>query len=222
MAAQAQASTSGASEINFSNTNADGTWRMADNYGSVGVDRTQPNIFDAMGRTVDVNQALQLEIGADSQGMLKNLGTEPSAIDRYDSAADRVNLYMSTFKTTGGQNHRKNGVGGVMSADKILDLYIIHTHSTYASSVQDARLKHLQAQANRDIVSTQRTGLSAFLTRLFQDMNRIRSSGLSEYFSQLFRILSSDNRPFAFGLFFVFVCLLSIAMSRINTITLRV
>lgn len=182
-----------------------------------GVDQTQPNIFNVMGRTVDVNQALQLETSADFQGILQNLGAEPSAVDQYDSAKERVDLYMSTFKTPGGQGQRKNGVEGVMSADQILDLYKIHTHSTYASNVQDARLSHLQAQANRDIVSSQRSGLSSFLTGLFQDMNRIRSSSLTDYFSQLFRILGSDNRPFAFGMFFVFVGLLGMALARINT-----
>ena len=218
MAAQAQASRD--TNLLGGTVNADGSFtrtQMEANL-STGVDRTQPNIFNVMGRTIDVNQALQLETGADFQGILKNLNAdELSAADRYDSATERVDLYMSTFNTPGGRVQRNSGVEGVMSADQILDLYKIHTHSKYASNVQDARLKHLQAQVNRDIVSSQRIGLSSFLTGLFQDMNRIRSSSLSDYFSQLFRILGSDNRPFAFGMFFVFVGLLSMALARINT-----
>ena len=177
----------------------------------------EPNVFDPMGQTVDVNESLQLETGADFRGILQNLGAEPSAADRYDSATDRVNLYMKTFQSPMVLSQRKTGgVEDVMSADQILDLYKLHTHSTYSSNVQDARLQYLQTQANRDKKTSHQTGVSSFITRLLQDMNRIRCSSLSDFFSQLGRVLSSDNRPFAFGMFFVFVGLLSMALSRVE------
>lgn len=146
------------------------------------------------------------------------IASPESAFENYDSATGRVRTFMRVFNTShSGAPLQASGASGAMTADEILSIYKLQEHASVDSD--KSRLKHLEAQARRDMQAVHATAISSFLTRLWRDMHNIRASDLGDYFRQLSGILSSDNRPFAIGLILAFIGITSIALSKVDSET---